>query len=171
VDGWLETYARGVERRKARAGANPATRAAALNADPKYGVGTTEYMRSTGGCAITLECGQHEDPAAPEVAYHAIRNALAHLALADLPAPAPVAEREYLSLVDVIDRLDAKDAFAKEWSSFNRLAAGELIGTRADGTEVRAPEDGYIVFPDHKALAGNEWFYLARPRRAEEFPG
>ncbi|HRE14658.1 MAG TPA: succinylglutamate desuccinylase/aspartoacylase family protein, partial [Usitatibacteraceae bacterium] len=43
VDGWLETYARGVERRKARAGANPATRAAALNADPKYGVGTTEY--------------------------------------------------------------------------------------------------------------------------------
>lgn len=35
-------------------------------------VGTTEYMRSTGGYALTLECGQHDDPQAPEVAYCAI---------------------------------------------------------------------------------------------------
>jgi hypothetical protein len=68
----------------------------------------------------------------------------------------------------VIDRLDAGDAFAREWSSLNRLARGDLVATRADGTELRAPEDGFIVFPDHKALPGNEWFYLARPRQAGE---
>lgn len=167
VDGWLDTYAKGVERRLARTGA-AATRAQALNTDPKYGVGTTEFMRSAGGCAITLECGQHEDPESPEVAYRAIRNALAHLGIADEPAPAAVTDVEYLSLADVIDRLDAADAFAREWSSFNRLARGELIATRADGAELRAPEDGFIVFPDHKALPGNEWFYLARPRAASE---
>jgi hypothetical protein len=33
---------------------------------------------------------------------------------------------------------------------------------RADGSEVRAPRAGYIVFPDHSALPGHEWFYLAR---------
>ena len=75
---------------------------------------------------------------------------------------------EYLSLADVIDRLDAADGFVREWSSFNRLARGEFIATRADGAELRAPEDGFIVFPDHKALPGNEWFYLARPRAASE---
>jgi hypothetical protein len=81
-----------------------------------------------------------------------------------------VTDVEYLSLVDVIDRLDSADAFVREWSSFNKLAKGELIATRADGTELRAPEDGFIVFPDHKALPGNEWFYLARPRAASELP-
>ena len=47
----------------------------------RYGVGTTEYMRSTGGYALTLECGQHADPAAPDVAYRAIMNTLAFLGL------------------------------------------------------------------------------------------
>jgi predicted deacylase len=167
VDGWLDTYAKGVERRMARA-STAETRAQLLGTDPKYGVGTTEYMRSVGGCAITLECGQHDDPSSPDVAYAAIRHALAHLGLSDEPAPAAVTDFEYLSLVDVIDRLDAADAFAREWSSFNPLAKGDLVGTRADGTRVLAPEDGFIVFPDHKALAGNEWFYLARPRQASE---
>jgi predicted deacylase len=167
VDGWLDTYAKGVARRVSRIGP-AATRSESLNTDPKYGIGTTEYMRSQGGCAITLECGQHDDPAAPEVGYQAIRNALAHLGITDAPPPPPVDEVEYLSLVDVTDRVDAGDAFAREWSSFNRLAKGELIATRHDGAELRAPEDGFIVFPDHKALPGNEWFYLARPREAGE---
>ncbi len=170
VDGWLETYAKGVARRVARhQGAS--TRAAALNTDPKYGVGTTEYMRSVGGCAITLECGQHEDPQAPEVGYRAILNAMAHLGLTKGPAPAAVTDFEYLSLVDVIDREHDRDAFSREWSSFDRLAKGDLVGTRHDGTPVLAPEDGYIVFPDHKSLAGNEWFYLARPRSPQELAG
>ncbi|MBL0143446.1 MAG: succinylglutamate desuccinylase/aspartoacylase family protein [Betaproteobacteria bacterium] len=163
VDGWLETYAKGVERRLKRLG-QAATRAEALNTDPKYGIGTTEYMRSVGGCAITLECGQHDDSSAPEVGYRAILNALAHLGLVKSTPIAPVQDHEYLSLVDVIDRAHEGDAFSREWSSFNRLAKGDLIGTRHDGTKVLAPEDGYIVFPDHRALAGNEWFYLAKAR-------
>ena len=45
----------------------------AVHEDPSYGVGTTEYMRSQGangqgGYGITLECGQHQDPTAPEMA-------------------------------------------------------------------------------------------------------
>ena len=52
--------------------------AAGLNTDPRYGVGTTEYMRSVGGYAITLECGQHDAASSPEVAYRAIRNVLDH---------------------------------------------------------------------------------------------
>jgi hypothetical protein len=28
---------------------------------------------------------------------------------------------------------------------------------------VLAPHDGYIVFPDANARAGNEWFYFAQP--------
>ena len=152
VQGWLATYAKGVARR-----------AAGPNSHPKYGVGTTEYMRSQGGYSITLECGQHDDPSSPEVAYRSIRNTLDFLGITRGTPPAPVEEYEALRIHDVIDRAHEGDSFAKEWSSFDALAKGELIGTRHDGTEVRAPGDGWILFPDKGSKPGNEWFYLAEP--------
>ena len=155
VDGWLDTYAAGVARRLA-AGAS------SREADVHYGVGTTEYMRAQGGIALTLECGQHDDPAAPEVAWRAIHNALAHLRLCDAPAPAPVADTEALRLYQVIDRIHAGDLFARDWASFDTVRAGECIGMRHDRTPVVADSDGYVVFPNPNALPGQEWFYLAR---------
>jgi predicted deacylase len=167
VDGWLETYAKGVERRVAKLGAG-GTRANALNTDSRYGIGTTEYMRSAGGCAVTLECGQHDDPQAPEVGYRAIVGALAHLRLVRAAPPAPVQDFEYLSLCEVTDRDHEADTFSREWSSFDRLKKGDLVGTRHDGTRVLAQDDGFILFPDAKALPGSEWFYVARARAPGE---
>jgi predicted deacylase len=168
VEGWLSTYALGVQERLART--LPHDRAGLLSTDPSYGVGTTEYMRSQGGCAITLECGQHADPGAPEVAYRAIRNTLAHLGLVDAPALAPMPV-ELLTLTQVVDRLHPQDAFARVWASFDVLHAGDLMATRHDGTPVLAPADGYIVFPNNNAAPGNEWFYLAqRSTRCIENP-
>ncbi|KQV59870.1 succinylglutamate desuccinylase/aspartoacylase family protein [Duganella sp. Root336D2] len=156
VDGWMATYGAGVERR--------------LRDDSevqtvlKYGVGTTEFMRSTGGMALTLECGQHFDPHAPDVAYRAIMNVLAHFGLIDAPKPQPIAleDMEYLSMVEVHDKLDPADAFSRTWSSFDRLSVGDEIGRRADGSAVLAPFDAYMLFPDVNAKPNAEWFYLAK---------
>ncbi len=165
VEGWLETYAEGVAARVNRAeqSDDPQTaRARLLNTDPRYGIGTTEYMRSAGGMAITLECGQHDDPSGPEVAYRAIINTLSHLGMIGVRAPAPRADIELLRLIHVTDRLNAGDTFVKPWASFDPVKAGEPIGHRHDGTVVTAQGDGFIVFPNTKALPGNEWFYFAR---------
>ncbi len=156
VDGWLDTYAGGVARRLA-AGVS------AREADVHYGVGTTEYMRAHGGIALTLECGQHEDPAAPDVAYRAIHHALAHLGLTPAPDPEPVSTTEALRLYQVIDRAHPDDRFERAWASFDKVHAGEVIGIRHDGRPECAEQDGYIVFPNPNALPGQEWFYLARP--------
>lgn len=156
VDGWLDTYAAGVARRRA-AGVS------AREADVHYGIGTTEYMRSQGGIALTLECGQHDDPAAPEVAYRAIHRALAHLGLSGEAPPAPVDRRQALRLYQVVDRVHPDDRLARAWSSFDPVQAGDLIGSRHDGTPVTAGFDGHVVFPNPAALPGQEWFYLARP--------
>jgi len=160
VDGWLSTYAAGIARRRELAAAFPD---AVLDLDPAYGIGTTEYMRSVGGAAVTLECGQHEDPHAPDIAYTAIVNTLAHLGLIDAADPAPAPSIESLSLCEVVDRTSAGDAFVKSWRSFDAVGAGERIGTRGDGTPVLAPFDGVVVFPNSDAQVGQEWFYLARP--------
>jgi succinylglutamate desuccinylase len=171
VDGWMAAYAAGVARRRA-AGLTPG----AVHEDPSYGVGTTEYMRSVGGYGVTLECGQHDDPAGPEVAYRAIRQTLALLQLASaratpgaapepLPLQPPAAPFECLTLAEVVDRHHEADRFTREWRSFDPLAEGELIAVRADGSELRAAEAGCIVFPDVGALPGHEWFYRAQQSR------
>ena len=164
VEGWLSAYADGVKKRLARAA--PTERAHLLSTDPRYGVGTTEYMRTQGGWGITLECGQHDDPAAPAVAYRAIVNTMAHLGMIDptvhSPAPGPRADTLLLNLIEVTDRLHADDKFAKPWASYDPVQRGELIGTRHDGTPILAPQDGFIVFPNPGAVAGNEWFYFAQ---------
>lgn len=158
VDGWLRTYSAGVERRLV--GSNE------LSTVLRYGVGTTEYMRSVGGYALTLECGQHNDPQAPEVAYRALMNTLAFLGLIDAPEPEPIAPEhlEALSMVAVYDKLHADDKFSRSWSSFDLVQQGEEIGHRADGTPVLADFTGRILFPDAAASANSEWYYLARPK-------
>jgi len=160
VDGWLATYGDGVQRRSRNR-----SDAAELENNLRYGVGTTEYMRSTGGYALTLECGQHADPAAPDVAYRAIVNTLAFLELIDAPAPAAIAldAMEALSMVVVHDKRDAGDRFTRQWSSFDPVAEGEQIGVRADGTPVVAEFSGRILFPDMNAQPNHEWYYLTRP--------
>jgi predicted deacylase len=169
VDGWLSTYDKGVKRRVAelttvRAGSD--ARANLLNTDSKYGVGTTEYMRSQGGCAVTLECGQHAADTAPQIAETAILNVMAELELIAAPKPVKPTSPEVLSLFEVVDKVDEADTFNRPWLSFDRLVKGDLIGTRANGESLRAGQDGFIVFPNAKSQAGQEWFYLARENKA-----
>jgi predicted deacylase len=159
VEGWLDTYARGVAQRLRNPDAT--LRAQMLSTDPSYGMGTTEFMRAAGGYGVTVECGQHEDPQAPEVGYQAILRTLAHLQMIEAPPPQAHDVLQVLQLVEVIDRAHAQDTFAQPWCSFDPLRAGQVIGKRAAGEEVVAPEDGFIVFPNPAALPGNEWFYRA----------
>ena len=167
VEGWLDTYARGVQRRvAAAAGTGTGNRTQALVTNPNYGVGTTEYMRSRGGYGVTLECGQHDDPAAVGVARHAILQTLGLLGMIS-PSPAAVSpKREILRLVDVTDREHADDQFSREWRSFDAVKSGDVIGVRQNGAAVTAQADGFVVFPNPRAEPGQEWFYFAQ-RRAQ----
>ena len=154
VEGWMSAYAQGAARRRERG--------LAEDADPSYGIGTTEFMRSQGGYGVTLECGQHLDPAAPEVGYRAIRQAIALLGLAYTELVPPATEFECLRLTEVVDRQHEADRFVRPWRRFDAVHAGEQVGERHDGTSVIARADGHIVFPDERAPPGHEWFYFAQ---------
>jgi len=152
VEGWLDIYAAGLAQR------GQAADEAAL----AFGWGTNEYMRSRGGYGVTLECGQHQDPAAPDVARRAILSTLRLLGMIEPdPAAAPPRAPSLLRLVSVVDRLHAEDQFVREWATFDPVARGEPIGVREDGSMLHAERDGFIVFPNAEALPGTEWFYFA----------
>lgn len=161
VDGWLSTYAKGVARRREQLlalGENQNH----LSADKEFGVGTTEYMRSIGGYALTLECGQHQDPMAPEVAYRAILNTLRHFGVLQGEVEHASNNMEALHIYDVIDKAHPNDKFARNWASFDQLKQGDIIAYRHDGTPMVAENDGRIIFPDEHAQVYEEWFYLAK---------
>lgn len=148
IEGWLEIYDRA-----ARARGEPLD---------DEGIGTNEYLRSQGGYAVTLECGQHDDPAAIEVAHRALLGALRLLDMADVPAPEPFAGRA-TRLKDVVLRESPGDELARPWRSFDAVQAGELIAVRGNGQPVVAPYDGCVLFPFPESEVGQELFYLAEP--------
>lgn len=158
VEGWMSAYTEGVRRRRGTgADADPAV----LASEFAYGMGTTERMRASGGYAVTIECGQHDDPAAPLVAYRAARQALALLGLTRESPEPPAGPFEVLRLREVVDRAHADDRFVRAWRSFDAVRAGDLVAHFADGRELRAPCDGRVVFPNPAAPPGTEWVYFA----------
>ena len=148
VEGWLEVY----------------DRAAGLRGElpDDEGIGTNEYMRSQGGYAVTIECGQHDVPEAIRVATRATHCPLAPLVRAPVPAP-PRFAGPAARLKDVVLRESPADRLAQDWHSFDAVQAGDVIAHRADGTPVAAPYDGCVLFPHPEAEVGQELFYLAEP--------
>ena len=123
------------------------------------GVGTNEYARRFGAQALTLECGQHKDPHAPEIAYQGIRNALAYLGLTEGRARLVAKPVRRVLMKQVFYRTD-DGRFARDWRQFDPVTKGQLLATRADGTRLIAEEDGVMVLPNATVSLGGEWFYL-----------
>lgn len=156
IHGWLDVYERFLNERKQ------------LGFTDKLiseGVGTTEYMRFSGGYGVTLECGTHEDPAAVEVGYRAILNALAHLGLIDAPLPKASVEK-VIQIVDVVLCRENGDSLEGSWKTGDSVPSGAVIARRANGDPVTAPRAGYIVFPNANAVPGDGicYFGIDSPR-------
>ncbi|TWT09603.1 succinylglutamate desuccinylase/aspartoacylase family protein [Reyranella sp. CPCC 100927] len=123
------------------------------------GVGTTEYMRQSGGYGVTIECGQHRDSQAPHVARRAIDNAMAHLGLIDVPAPARSARRA-IEVIDAVYALAADDRLERPFVSGDAVKHGDIIARRADGEILTAARDGFVIFPQAKPKPLVEFYYF-----------
>ncbi|GAA0549898.1 putative deacylase [Rhizomicrobium palustre] len=161
--GWLSAYEKAViavKKLAAKKGeAEPLV-------NPMIGVGTTELMRRLGGYAVTLECGQHQDPHNVEVAKRAIMGALNHLKLVEpVEDFAPVSPATY-RLTEAIIRHSPADRFVKLWKHFDPIKQGEPVAILEGEGEVKAPYDGVIVFPYTDAKPLTEWLYFAKTEKA-----
>lgn len=161
--GWLSAYANAVDSAKAIAREQGL---AEPQVHPMIGVGTTELMRRLGGCAVTLECGQHQDPHNVDVAKRAILGALNHLQLVE-PGEAfsPVTPNAY-RLTEAVIRISSEDRFVKPWRHFDAIKKGEPVATIAGKGDITAPFDGVIVFPYPEAKPLTEWFYFGKKEAA-----
>ena len=146
VTGWAEAYA--------------ATGRKAKDADENESVGTIEYARRHGATAIDIECGQHKDPNAPEVAYQAIRNALRFLEMTSEPKLATPPKKQNLVTLSHVFYRDDQGQFPKNWKHLDRVQKGEPMAFREDKSPIEAPGNGFIIMPKVNASLGEEWFYF-----------
>lgn len=127
-------------------------------------LGTTDYARAKAkpALAITMECGQHEDPLAPVRGYDAILRALAHFNMAPIALSPIDANAQQCVRMESVFYKEKAGILAQPWRHAQRIAAGEILAIYDDATLIRAPKDGVIVLPkttpDH--TLGSEWFYF-----------
>lgn len=133
--------------------------ASAFPEKPAAGMGTTEYARAHGACAVTFECGQHTDVAAHEHGYNAIRAALDHAGV--LPHKNLVTQNQppHVRMRHVFVKT-GEGSFAKRWQHLEPIAKGEVFARMADGAVQAAPESGVIILPNAGVAIGTEWGYL-----------
>lgn len=129
----------------------------------KEGMGTTEYTRSQGGIAATLECGQHLNQDAPDVGYNAAIRAMQHLGLLNADSNSKHDDHKDQRLVrmrDVFYRVEGA-TLSKEFHHFDPVSEGDVIASDSEGKAIyTAPCNGYVVLPKHKAPIDSEWFYF-----------
>lgn len=129
--------------------------------------GTTEYARTKGALAITLECGHHHNADAAEIAYRATLRAMLHLDMLDaaclaglgLDRAAPTGKQRFVRM-ESVHRREEGAIFARPWRHFDVVAKGEAMALLAGRAILTAPQDGFIVLPKDKAGTGEEWFYF-----------
>jgi predicted deacylase len=125
---------------------------------PTEHIGTTECAYYKGALDVTLECGQHLDPLAPNVAYEGIVRALGHLGMAENFLPP--AQMPQVAEMSRVFYSDGDGQFAKNWTHLEFVQAGTLIAKRSNGENISIEKDGVVILPRPDAPKGDEWFYL-----------
>jgi predicted deacylase len=147
------------------------------NIPEKESYGAVEYIRTVGGRSITLECGQHKAPGAPDVAYVAAVNAMAYHGLIDAAAArseiagitlSPLGQLKYAKMLSVIPNAPGM-TLARSFRHFETLEAGTELVRQPDKAAITAPVKGYAIMPWPEAPIGEGILYFARDE--EPFPG
>lgn len=119
-------------------------------------------LTARGMPGVAIECGQHDDPLAPEVAYRCARLALAYFGLTSPPSPAATAPSppQRLRVTAAVKRPSESFRFARPIHGMQQLAAGELLG-QGDQVMLSVRTACTAIMPNPNAAVGDDMVYLA----------
>lgn len=119
---------------------------------------TEHAAHEYGKTGTTLECGYHKSKQAMSIAYNAIISALVEFGLIKQDDPVKKIKQRILMQSYVIKKKEGK--LLKNYKHLDLIKKGERIAQYDDGEILIAPQDGYILLPNHRAEVGAEWYYL-----------
>ncbi|MCD8494519.1 MAG: succinylglutamate desuccinylase/aspartoacylase family protein [Candidatus Pacebacteria bacterium] len=123
--------------------------------------GTDGYMSRKGDIGICIECGQHDDPQAVDVAERAVRAFLGarnHIPHTPNEESSPL--RKYFTVQYAYHTQTDTFTLVRDIPDFTHISTETCIGYDGD-IPVYAPRDGYVLFARNQYKAGTEGFLLA----------
>lgn len=109
---------------------------------------------------VSVECGQHDDEAAVEVAYRCALHALAHFGMLAASWPATTTPPEQLTLKAAIKRPSESFRFERPLRGMQRLTPGEVIG-HSDHLWLSVRSPCYAIMPNDCVAVGEDMLYIA----------
>lgn len=122
-------------------------------------VSSQDYACKKGKCALTIECGEHDDPKSVDIAFNCIIATLKHFNMIE-SINTIKAEKQYMFL-NSFTLMPKGGVFVKNWMHGDKIHKDEKIGTDFEGKVYKSDIDGFICLPFSAAEEGGEWFYLA----------
>ena len=119
---------------------------------------TEKTANEYGKSATTLECGYHKGSKAGEIAYNAILNTLRCFDMIEGGRPEKHLKTHIVMKNFVIK--EKEGVLVKNYKHLDKVNKGDVIALCDDGETLVAPDNGYILLPNHEAKIGAEWFYF-----------
>lgn len=124
---------------------------------------TTIYAHGKNKDCILLECGQHKNPDAPNVAEQAIICTLKHykmiMALRDSISIKP-RKLKIIKMSELFVKENKNDSFSRLWKHLEIIKKGDVIGRRNSGKLIVSTGEQVMILPKYNPPVGKEWFYL-----------
>ena len=115
--------------------------------------------------AVSVECGQHDEPDAIEEAWRCTVRFLRASGVLD--GEAPRGDARFLEIVEIVSRPSETFRFVRPFRGLDVLEAGELLA--ADRiAELRVRERCYVLMPNDTVPVGRDMVFLARELAAPE---
>lgn len=110
--------------------------------------------------SVAVECGQHDDPEAVEIAHSCARRALMHFGMLAPELPRRSAPAKVLRIRAAIKRPSASFRFEKPIVGMQPLARGEVIG-HGDHLVLSVRNPCFAVMPNDGVAVGEDMLYIA----------
>lgn len=112
---------------------------------------------------VAVECGQHDDEGAPEVAHRCALRALTHFGLlAPLQDDGPATSVKQLAIRSAVKRPSVSFRFERPLLGMQALMPGNVIG-HDDQLVLSVRSHCYAVMPNDQVAVGEDMLYLADP--------
>lgn len=124
---------------------------------------TISYALSHNKQAILVECGNHTDPKAPNIAYKTILSTLLHFGfISGHTLPTQTQHTPACYKVETVVTKPSTGEFSKNWQHLDFVQQDTVLASLEDGTVLKSPYAGVILLPDPAAAIGQEWFYMGK---------
>ena len=119
---------------------------------------TIHYARHKHKPAVLVECGQHDDPHAVEIAYHAILNILVHFGMIEGKAATPI-HHQFLVVRSAIYN-DPGQKLIFPLMEQDYIKAGDPLFKTEHGDIIHAHEGGLLFMRNPNTPEGEEYAYV-----------